>query len=229
MQTLSLIDRVIQGWGDAFSYSNDTKTLDKIDRNIDKKIIRFRKWYSAITMEISWKNRRRSGGVCLLSDIETKYLDELPFRLEKRKRYRMTKNTIIISTDGSVVKPDSYDGHDKGFGGWGAVFHDSDKAVYGNSISATNNQMELMAVIEALKNTPNKSRVRIRTDSRYVSNTIQKQAMIRSNFKLWKEFIAIDNQRRIDVEWVRGHSGDQHNERADALANNQAMLARDSY
>ena len=132
---------------------------------------------------------------------------------------------ITISTDGSVIKADTYDKYDKGSGGWGAIFHEDNTEISGHVYNATNNQMELLAVIEALKCTPIRSRVRIRTDSKYVHDIIRNLNMIRSNFKLWEEFIEIDNLRRVDIEWIRGHSGDVHNERADKLANQQANLA----
>lgn len=222
VQTLDLLDRVVRGWGNSFAYSNATATTNDIDDKIERKIENFRDWYRRKLRDADWRTKRRTGGVCLLADIEPKSLDELPFRLGDKKRYRKTKNMIVVSTDGSVIGAGPRAGRDKGPGGWGVVFHGDGTEASGRAADVTNNEMELTAVIEALKRTPPGSRVRIRTDSQYVHHAVQKNAMVRSNTWLWKEYKILSAERRVDVVWVPGHAGDQHNERADDLARGQA-------
>ena len=62
----------------------------------------------------------------------------------------------------------------------------------------------------------------MRTDSQYVYRAVQKNDMIRSNNALWNEYRMLSAERRVDVIWVQGHAGDQHNERADELARQSA-------
>ena len=92
----------------------------------------------------------------------------------------------------------------------------------------TNNRMELLAVImgmEALK-FPN-SEVTVYTDSQYVANAVEKKwvfAWEKNNFKgkknadLWKRFLNVYRCHSVNLEWVRGHSGNKENERCDYLA-----------
>jgi len=225
VQTLDMLDRVIRGWGDSFAYANSKSTINDLDRQIEDKIDHFRAWYRRKMREADWRTKRRTGGVCLLGDIEPKSLDALPFRLESGKRYRKTKDMVLISTDGSVIGAGPRAGRDRGPGGWGAVFHNDRYEISGHAHQVTNNQMELTAVIEALKRTPVGNRVKIRTDSQYVYRAAQERTLIRSNNDLWNEFRKLRDQRRVDVVWVRGHAGDPHNERADELARKQAKYA----
>ncbi len=121
-----------------------------------------------------------------------------------------------------------------GPGGWGALlrYRGREKELFGGEPETTNNRMELMAVIEALRALTRSSRVRVTTDSQYVKNGItgwihnwKRNGWKTSarkpvkNVDLWQ---ALDREvARHDVEWawVRGHAGHPENERADALAN----------
>ena len=201
---------------------NATATTNDLDEKIERRIEKFRDWYQRKLRDADWRSKRRTGGVCLLADIEPKSLDELPFRLGDGKRYRRTQDMIVISTDGSVIGVGPRAGRDKGPGGWGIVFHGDGTEASGYASDVTNNEMELTAVIEALKCTPPGSRVRIRTDSQYVHRAVQENAMIRSNTALWNDYRSLSAVRRVDVVWVQGHAGDQHNERADELARQRA-------
>ena len=121
-----------------------------------------------------------------------------------------------------------------GTGGWGALlkFGEEEKEINGYKSLTTNNIMELMAVIEALKIIRNPSKIEITTDSKYVKNgitnwifnwkkngwkTASKKAV--KNKELWVELDNLIKKHSIKWKWVKGHSGHEENERADRLAN----------
>ncbi len=92
--------------------------------------------------------------------------------------------------------------------------------------------MELLAVIRALEAMPEKSTLRVFTDSQYVQKGITewldnwrrrgwKTAARKpvKNADLWQTLSALADQRNVDWQWVRGHNGHAGNERADQLAN----------
>ena len=121
-----------------------------------------------------------------------------------------------------------------GIGGWGVyVSRKNDETdLNGLDLNTTNNKMELTAVIEGLKTLQNKSEVTIVTDSQYVKNGINqwihkwkkngwKTASKKpvKNKDLWKQLDCLVKEHIINWEWVRGHSGNPGNERADLLAN----------
>ena len=120
-----------------------------------------------------------------------------------------------------------------GMGGWGALlkFGKREKEINGYKSFTTNNIMELMAVIEALKTVRNPSEIEITTDSKYVKNGItnwifnwKKMVGKRSkkavkNKELWVELDNLIKKHSIKWKWVKGHSGHEENERADRLAN----------
>jgi ribonuclease HI len=136
--------------------------------------------------------------------------------------------TIIdIYTDGACKG-------NPGPGGWGAYFKsgDHEKDIFGGDSQTTNNRMELMAVIEALKTLKNRSRIRLFIDSQYVKNGIniwisnwKKNGWRTSNKKavknvdLWMQLDELVPNHEIEWIWVKGHAGNFGNERADALAN----------
>jgi ribonuclease HI len=226
VQTFASIDRVMRGWGDAFAYGNSSSTMEDLDRRIDAKLDEFRGWFSKQVRDADWKTRRRLGGICLLSDIPSKSLDDVPFALEAGKRFVKSSNTVTISTDGSILSLGKHRGKNQGPGGWGFVVHETGEKVGGYDTSSTNNRMELKAVIEAIKHIPPNRSILIRTDSQYVTDAISGQTTIKSNSDLWKEYEEIKTMRRIKVVWVKGHAGDPHNEAADQIASQQAILAK---
>jgi len=135
---------------------------------------------------------------------------------------------IIIYTDGgSLGNP--------GPGGYGIVqiFGDSIEEIYGGFRLTTNNRMELMGVIVALKSLKQKDhKITIYTDSSYVVNGItkgwakswRKNNWIKSDKKpavnsdLWKALLDLIEPLNIDFIWVKGHAGNKYNERCDELA-----------
>ena len=139
---------------------------------------------------------------------------------------------IKIYTDGSCMG-------NPGNGGWAAIIFMNNKkiAITGNKKNTTNNQMELMAAIEALKKIPTGQKVQIYTDSKYVKlgitewiekwsqnnwKTSSKQKV--KNLELWTELNEISKKHKIEWFWVKGHAGDPINEEVDTLAKKAANL-----
>ncbi len=121
-----------------------------------------------------------------------------------------------------------------GPGGWGAILMASgrEKELYGGERETTNNRMELTAVIRALEALTRTADARVFSDSQYVRLGITQwlaQWKARGwrtaarkpvkNQDLWEQLEAATQAHRIEWHWVKGHSGNVGNERADALAN----------
>ena len=121
-----------------------------------------------------------------------------------------------------------------GPGGWGALlkYNGEEREMFGGEAVTTNNRMEMMAVIEALRALKRPSRVVLHTDSTYVMKgitewirgwkargwrTAAKEPV--KNVDLWKALDVEVARHEIEWKWVKGHSGHDGNERADALAN----------
>jgi len=134
---------------------------------------------------------------------------------------------IEIYTDGACKG-------NPGPGGWGALLIAGEhrKELHGGDSDTTNNRMELMAAIEALKALKRPSSLKLYTDSQYVKNGIQswiqnwKRNQWRTaakkpvkNADLWQILDTLNEQHEIEWCWVKGHSGHPGNERADELAN----------
>ncbi|MBO6492123.1 MAG: ribonuclease HI [Pelagibacteraceae bacterium] len=137
---------------------------------------------------------------------------------------------IKIYTDGSCLG-------NPGFGGWAAIIFLNDKKIKikGKKKNTTNNQMELMASIKALKKIPVGKKVQIYTDSKYVKMGITEwiKSWKKNNWKtsskkkvknkdLWKELDRLSEKHQIKWLWVKGHSGDIVNEEVDQLAKEAA-------
>jgi ribonuclease HI/retron-type reverse transcriptase len=225
-QTQVRIDKVVRGWGDAFAYSNSPNTTEELDRKINSQLDRFREWMAHEIRGQDWKTRRRIGGVCLIADIPTKSLDDVPFVLERKGRFVRSGNTVTISTDGSIASHLRRKGKDLGPGGWAFVVHETNETGIGRARSVTNNQMELRAVIEAIRFIDPKRSIIVRTDSQYVHDAIERGIVVKSNGELWREYKDVSASRRIKIVWVKGHAGDPHNELVDKLASQQAELAK---
>ncbi|WP_219820120.1 MULTISPECIES: ribonuclease HI [unclassified Pseudoclavibacter] len=123
-----------------------------------------------------------------------------------------------------------------GPGGWGVWLRsgDHERELFGGELNTTNNRMELKAVIEGLSALKKPCSVALYLDSQYVRKgitewitgwkakgwkTASKQPV--KNAELWKELDTLveDSGHTIEWRWVKGHSGDVGNERADMLAN----------
>ena len=121
-----------------------------------------------------------------------------------------------------------------GPGGWGAwlAWDGHEKELFGGEAVTTNNRMELTAVIEALACLKRTCDVVVYTDSEYVRKGITewihgwKQRGWKTadkkpvkNSDLWQQLDAQGRLHHVEWRWVKGHSGDPGNERADQLAN----------
>jgi ribonuclease HI len=120
-----------------------------------------------------------------------------------------------------------------GPGGWGAIlrFGRHEKELKGGEARTTNNRMELTAAIEALESLTRPCAVSLHTDSQYLRRgvigwldgwkrngwrTTDRKPV--KNEDLWRRLDAVGERHDIEWLWVRGHAGDEHNERADRLA-----------
>jgi ribonuclease HI len=145
-------------------------------------------------------------------------------------------NQVTIYTDGACKG-------NPGPGGWGAWLRsgEHERELWGGEAQTTNNRMEMQAVIEALNALRAPSLVQLHVDSEYVRNGITswihawKRRGWRTadnkpvkNVDLWQRLEAATVPHRIEWHWVKGHSGDPGNERADALANRGVEAARGS-
>jgi ribonuclease HI len=137
---------------------------------------------------------------------------------------------IQIYTDGACLG-------NPGKGGWAAIlmYKNHKKEIFGSEAQTTNNQMELMAVIESLKLIKKPSQIMVYTDSKYVIDGITKwifnwqkngwktaDKKPIKNIELWQNLYTEISKHQINFTWVKGHSGNHFNELVDNLARNAA-------
>ena len=137
------------------------------------------------------------------------------------------EKSIEIYTDGACRG-------NPGPGGWGAllIFRKHEKTMQGGEPETTNNRMELTAAIEALNAVKGPSSIILYTDSKYVIDGINeylpnwkkrgwKTAAKKpvKNKDLWQALDEATQRHDIDWRWVKGHSNNPGNEKADELAN----------
>ena len=134
---------------------------------------------------------------------------------------------IIIYTDGACTG-------NPGAGGYGAVLIDGAerKEISGGYKLTTNNRMEMMGAIAALKSLSTKSKVILHSDSKYIVDAIKQGWAKRwqangwkrnkkekaKNPDLWQELLDLCQKHEVDFIWVKGHAGIAENERCDCLA-----------
>ncbi len=134
---------------------------------------------------------------------------------------------VAIFTDGACKG-------NPGPGGWGAIlrYKNIEKEISGNEANTTNNRMELIAMICALKELKEPCEVSVTSDSRYLLDGLSKgwakgwkqrgwkksDGKPALNADLWDTLLALCDNHKMEYHWIRGHAGHPENERADALA-----------
>ena len=136
-------------------------------------------------------------------------------------------DAVLIYTDGACRG-------NPGPGGWGVIlnYKGKIKELYGAEKLTTNNRMELMAAIQALESLTRPCLVQLNSDSSYVLKGITDwmpnwkkrgwKTAARTPVKnedLWRRLDEAITKHKIEWKWVKGHSGDAGNDRADVLAN----------
>ena len=138
---------------------------------------------------------------------------------------------IKIYTDGSCI-------NNPGNGGWAAIINDDGKIkkISGSEKNTTNNKMELMAPIKALKIVDKNKKIQIFTDSKYVKLGITEwiHKWVKNNWQtskkedvknkdLWIQLHEITSSLNIEWKWIKAHAGDLLNEEVDFLAKKAAQ------
>ena len=135
------------------------------------------------------------------------------------------KPEVIIYTDGACQG-------NPGPGGWGALlrYGKHEKTLSGGEKDTTNNRMELMAALEALRALNTSCKVTLFTDSEYLKKGVtewmptwkrrnwRRKGGKLANVDLWMKLDEEIGRHEIHWRWVRGHAGNIYNERVDQLA-----------
>ncbi len=139
---------------------------------------------------------------------------------------------IKIYTDGSCLE-------NPGNGGWAAIINNDGniEKISGSEKNSTNNRMELLAPINALKQISPSKQIEIYTDSHYVKLGITEwiNTWIKNNWQtskkedvknkdLWLKLYNLNNSLNIKWNWIKAHSGNTLNEEVDLLAKKAAQL-----
>ena len=139
---------------------------------------------------------------------------------------------IEIHTDGSCLE-------NPGNGGWAAIININGniKKISGSEKNTTNNRMELMATINALKSINSDEEINIYTDSQYVKLGITEwiNTWVKNNWKtskkeevknkdLWTELYNLNKTLKVKWIWIKAHAGNPLNEEVDLLAKKAAEL-----
>ena len=133
---------------------------------------------------------------------------------------------VTIYTDGACSG-------NPGPGGWGVIlmYGEHSLELSGGDDQTTNNRMELLGVISALKRLKEPCKVRIFTDSKYVSDAYNKGWVVswrKNNWRrkdgpvknpdLWKTLTELTDTHEVQFIWVKGHADNEFNNRCDQLA-----------
>jgi len=134
---------------------------------------------------------------------------------------------VYIHTDGACSG-------NPGPGGWAAIlkYGKHERELSGGEAQTTNNRMELTAAIKALEALNESCQVTLYSDSKYLidgmtkgwarswrrSNWIKSDKKPALNPDLWERLLDLCERHKVEFVWVRGHDGDEYNERCDRLA-----------
>ncbi len=137
------------------------------------------------------------------------------------------RKTVTVYTDGACSG-------NPGPGGWGAIlrYGPHEKEISGGEAETTNNRMELTAAIRALEALTEPCRVELYTDSRYLTDALEKGWVYNwrkngwrkpdkkpaLNVDLWERLLSLLETHEVRLHWVRGHADNEFNNRCDALA-----------
>ena len=144
------------------------------------------------------------------------------------------ENIVEIFSDGACSG-------NPGIGGYGAIlrYGVKTKEISGCQLQTTNNRMEMMAIIEALRLIKRPCKIRVVTDSNYVvkgmtewisgwvkRNWVNSKKRPVLNRDLWETLLGLSRQHEMEWIWVRGHAGHKENERCDELARKAIQQCR---
>lgn len=134
---------------------------------------------------------------------------------------------VTIYTDGACSG-------NPGPGGWAAllIYGEHIKEISGGEKNTTNNRMEIMAVIQALKALKEPCAAKVHSDSAYVVNCFKQgwhKNWVKNGWKnsknqpvenqdLWKELLALMEKHQVEFIKVKGHADNKYNNRCDELA-----------
>ena len=143
------------------------------------------------------------------------------------KESGLASKKVTIYTDGACLG-------NPGPGGYGLVllYNGHRRELSGGYRRTTNNRMEIMAVLVALKALKEPCHVELYSDSQYVVNAMNKgwarkwrargwkrgENEPAKNPDLWAELLDTADQHRVTFKWIKGHAGHRENERCDQLA-----------
>jgi ribonuclease HI len=145
--------------------------------------------------------------------------------------------TVTLYSDGACEG-------NPGPGGWAAVltYQDHIKEITGGSPATTNNRMELQAAVEGLRALKEPCEIDFFTDSKYVQSGISewlkdwksrrwktKDKKTVKNEDLWKKLDVESSKHKINWRWLKGHAGDQMNERCDLLARTETLKIKQQF
>ncbi len=135
--------------------------------------------------------------------------------------------TVDIYSDGACSG-------NPGPGGWGAIlrYGKYEREMSGGEKQTTNNRMELLAIISALRALNEPCKVFIHSDSKYVIDAVvqgwakkwKANGWMRNkkdkalNVDLWEQLLELLEKHEVEFEWIKGHSGHPENEKCDQLA-----------
>ena len=162
-----------------------------------------------------------------IQSLQSKSAPSRKVTVPKDSKLSNPREKIIIYTDGACTG-------NPGAGGYGAVliYGDRREEISGGYKLTTNNRMEMMGAIAALKSLKHKSKVKLHSDSKYIVDAVVKgwarkwqangwrrnKKEMAKNPDLWQELLDLCQIHDVEFIWVKGHAGIAENERCDRLA-----------